>query len=93
MEILDTRPAVTDPQGPADRSTGRPDGVIEMKDVTFGYPGTDRPALRGLSFSARPGELLVITDPSGAGKSTVSKLLLRFYDPYDWSASWAGPVG
>lgn len=47
VEILDTRPAVTDPQGPADRSTGRPDGVIEMKDVTFGYPGTDCPALRG----------------------------------------------
>ncbi len=81
VEILDTRPAVADPKGSSDRSSGRPDGVIEVQDVSFRYPGTDREALQNLSFTANPGELVVITGPSGAGKSTVSKLLLRFYDP------------
>lgn len=79
IEILDVPPAVTDPRHPA--QTGRPDGTIEVRDVSFGYPGADAPALRGLSFTVHPGELVIVTGPSGAGKSTVTKLLLRFYDP------------
>ncbi|MFF4400392.1 ABC transporter ATP-binding protein [Streptomyces sp. NPDC001480] len=80
IEILDVRPAVTDPRhgGP---ETGRPDGTVEVRNVYFGYPGTEKPALKDLSFTVSPGELVIITGPSGAGKSTVSKLLLRFYDP------------
>ncbi|MGI5454649.1 ABC transporter ATP-binding protein [Streptomyces sp. CA-249302] len=80
VEILDTRPAVTDPAH-SGRQTGRPDGVVEMRDVSFRYPGAETTALMGLSFTAHPGELVILTGPSGAGKSTVSKLLLRFYDP------------
>ncbi|KUN80172.1 ABC transporter ATP-binding protein [Streptomyces griseoruber] len=80
IEILDVRPSVTDPRRVAD-PPGRPDGTVEVRDVSFRYPGADRQALEGLSFSVHPGELVIITGPSGAGKSTVSKLLLRFYDP------------
>ncbi|MEW2158577.1 ABC transporter ATP-binding protein [Streptomyces sp. NPDC007189] len=79
IEILDVRPSVADPRRPAD--TGRPDGTIEVRDVTFRYPGADSTALDDLSFTVSPGELVIVTGPSGAGKSTVSKLLLRFYDP------------
>ncbi|MFJ5968102.1 ABC transporter ATP-binding protein [Streptomyces sp. NPDC093060] len=79
IEILDVRPAVTDPRRGTE--TGRPDGTIEVRDVSFRYPGADRTALEGLSFTVSPGELVIVTGPSGAGKSTVSKLLLRFYDP------------
>lgn len=79
IEILDVRPSVADPRHPSD--TGRPDGTVEVRDVTFRYPGAEASALEGLSFSVRPGELVIVTGPSGAGKSTVSKLLLRFYDP------------
>nr|WP_203616112.1 ABC transporter ATP-binding protein [Streptomyces sp. SID13726] len=79
IEILDVRPAVADPRRPTD--AGRPDGRIDVRDATFRYPGTDTPALSGLSFTVHPGELVIVTGPSGAGKSTVSKLLLRFYDP------------
>ncbi|MEU6351788.1 ABC transporter ATP-binding protein [Streptomyces sp. NPDC047072] len=79
IEILDARPAVTDPRRPSD--TGRPDGRIDIQDVTFRYPGADTEALSRLSFTVHPGELVIVTGPSGAGKSTVSKLLLRFYDP------------
>ncbi|MFJ1974370.1 ABC transporter ATP-binding protein [Streptomyces sp. NPDC087903] len=79
IEILDVRPAVSDPRRASD--TGRPDGLIEVRDVSFRYPGADTVALEDLSFEVNPGELVIVTGPSGAGKSTVSKLLLRFYDP------------
>ncbi|MFD4877389.1 ABC transporter ATP-binding protein [Streptomyces sp. NPDC058420] len=79
IEILDVRPSVTDPA--RDSETGRPDGTVELRDVSFTYPGADRTALEGLSFTVNPGELVIVTGPSGAGKSTVSKMLLRFYDP------------
>ncbi|MER5428048.1 ABC transporter ATP-binding protein [Streptomyces sp. NPDC002588] len=81
VEILDARPAVSDPERPAHPPTGRPDGTIEVRDVSFRYPGTSATALDALSFTVRPGETVIITGPSGAGKSTLSKLLLRFYDP------------
>ncbi|MET8942364.1 ABC transporter ATP-binding protein [Streptomyces sp. NPDC004542] len=80
IEILDVRPAVTDP-GHGGARTGRPDGTVEVRNVCFGYPGTENAALKDVSFTVSPGELVIITGPSGAGKSTVSKLLLRFYDP------------
>ncbi|GAA4582596.1 ABC transporter ATP-binding protein [Planotetraspora phitsanulokensis] len=56
-------------------------GRIEFAGVHFTYPNRTRPTLAGLSFTARPGDLIVCTGPSGAGKSTIAKLLLRFYDP------------
>ncbi|MFI7403579.1 ABC transporter ATP-binding protein [Streptomyces sp. NPDC049541] len=79
IEILDVEPSVTDPRRGTE--TGRPDGAVEVRGVTFSYPGADTVALRDLSFTVSPGELVIVTGPSGAGKSTVSKLLLRFYDP------------
>ncbi|MEU6014529.1 ABC transporter ATP-binding protein [Streptomyces sp. NPDC047515] len=82
LEILDARPAVTDPavSVPAP-PRGRAFGELEAREVFFHYPGSTEPVLRNLSFTASPGELLVITGPSGAGKSTLAALLLRFYDP------------
>ncbi|MFF2408113.1 ABC transporter ATP-binding protein [Streptomyces sp. NPDC058092] len=82
LEILDARPAVTDPAAsvpapPRSRALGE----VEARQVLFHYPGSSEPVLRDLSFTASPGELLVITGPSGAGKSTLAALLLRFYDP------------
>ncbi|MFK4099753.1 ABC transporter ATP-binding protein [Streptomyces sp. NPDC019531] len=81
VEILDARPSVTDPAGATQRRTGRPDGTVELRNVSFRYPGTEGLALSDLSFTVHPGELVIITGPSGAGKSTLSKLLPRFYDP------------
>jgi len=59
-----------------------PRGEIAFRDVTFHYPS--RPAisaLNGVSFRVRPGERVAIVGPSGAGKTTIFALLLRFYDP------------
>src|SRR5204863_2754098 len=55
-------------------------GVLEFENVSFRYDGTDLDALSGVSFEVEPGETLALVGRSGAGKSTVAKLVLRFYD-------------
>ena len=82
LEILDSSPAVTDPDpAPTAPARARAVGRIEADRIGFHYPGGSEPVVRDLSFSAGPGELVVVTGPSGAGKSTLAALLLRFYDP------------
>jgi ATP-binding cassette subfamily B protein len=57
-----------------------PSGAVEFREVTFAYPGS-LPVLRGLSFSVRPGEKILIMGASGAGKSTILRLLKRTFQP------------
>lgn len=54
---------------------------IAFNNVSFVYPGTDRPALSNISFRLPAGQSLALVGRSGSGKSTVIKLLMRFYDP------------
>lgn len=56
-------------------------GRLEVRGLTFTYPGQDRPALRDVSFTLAAGEKLGLLGPVGAGKSTLLALCLRFYDP------------
>jgi ATP-binding cassette, subfamily B, bacterial len=56
-------------------------GAVDLVDVSFSYPGTDRPALADINLSVSPGETVALVGPTGAGKSTVVKLIARFYDP------------
>lgn len=63
----------------ADRRTI--EGRIEMQDVTFTYPGTDRPALQDVNLVVRPSTTVALVGPSGAGKTTLTNLVARFYDP------------
>jgi ATP-binding cassette subfamily B protein len=79
IELLDREPEVTD--RPDARSLGRARGLVELRDVSFTYPGRPRPALAGVDLRLEPGESLALTGPSGAGKSTLARLLLRFHDP------------
>jgi ATP-binding cassette subfamily B multidrug efflux pump len=77
-EVLDVIPDVTDPGSP--RDTGTAHGHVEFQDVTFQYPGAEEPALSGVSFAARPGEVTAIIGGTGSGKSTLAGLIPRFYD-------------
>ena len=56
-------------------------GRIEFKNVTFTYPGEERPAIEGVSFRIEPGEKVGIIGRIGSGKSTVLKLLMHLYEP------------
>ena len=69
-------PAAADPTPVPERLTGE----VELRSVTFRYPGTDRPALRDVSLRVAPGDTVALVGATGAGKSTLVKLLARFYD-------------
>ena len=56
-------------------------GQVEFDQVTFRYGSSDRPALTDVSFKIEPGQLAALVGPTGAGKTTVTNLLPRFYDP------------
>jgi subfamily B ATP-binding cassette protein MsbA len=57
----------------------RAQGQLSFSDVTFTYPGKAEPALKSVSFEAKPGQTLALVGRSGSGKSTISNLLIRFY--------------
>ncbi len=56
-------------------------GDIGFENVSFTYPGTDTPALREITLSVAAGQTVALVGPSGAGKTTLSNLVARFYDP------------
>ena len=81
VELLNSQDAVKDPESPVDL----PDpvqGYLKFDDVSFSYPA--RPgtkALQGVDLEIEPGETVAFVGPSGAGKTTIIQLLLRFFDP------------
>ncbi len=77
FEILDERPAIVD--RPAAIDLIDPSGRVELRDVTFSYVGK-APVLDGFSLVVEPGETVAVVGRTGSGKSTVARLLLRFYD-------------
>ncbi len=77
-EVLDTVPAITDPT-PAIEPI-RPTGLVQFDNVSFGYPGSERPVLEDLSFTLRPGETSAIIGGTGSGKTTLLNLIPRFFD-------------
>ena len=83
MEIFETEPEIQDRPGAIEARHVR--GDIRYEDVSFGYtPG--EPVLRNVSLEAGPGDVVAIVGPTGAGKTTLVNMLVRFYDP------WSGAI-
>jgi ABC-type multidrug transport system fused ATPase/permease subunit len=79
IELLEIQPQVQ--EAPHARPLDRGSGILEFENVSYRYPGSDRPAVEDFSMSVRPGALVAVVGPSGAGKSTLAKLAVRFVDP------------
>ncbi|WP_092629803.1 ABC transporter ATP-binding protein [Actinopolyspora mzabensis] len=78
-ELLRTRTSVPETERPA-TVPSELDGEVELRSVSFSYPATDEPALSEVSLRVAPGETVALVGATGAGKSTLVKLLARFYD-------------
>jgi ABC-type multidrug transport system fused ATPase/permease subunit len=79
VEVLDTEPAMAD--APGAPQLPQIAGKVEFDDVHFSYSQGSTEVLHGVSFKAEPGQTVALVGHTGAGKSTVVKLLARFYDP------------
>jgi ATP-binding cassette subfamily B protein len=80
LKILDTKPAIKQPEtGIILDPSVTPE--IEFQNVSFIYPNSDRMVLKNLSLKIRAGEKLALVGVNGSGKTTIVKLLCRFYDP------------
>ncbi len=77
-EVLSMETEIREPEEPVEPA--KPQGVVEFDHVTFHYPGAETPAVSDISFTAKPGDVTAIIGGIGSGKSTLIRLLLRFYD-------------
>ncbi len=90
IELLAVKPRITPPAEPRPLPDP-PIGSVELDNVTFRYPARPEvPALEDFSLRVEPGETVALVGPSGAGKTTVFQLLLRFYDPDHGAAKLDG---
>ena len=80
FEYLDVTPDITDAPDAVDLPSVDTGGRVALADVYFRYAEVSEYALRGVSLSADPGQLVALVGPSGAGKTTISYLIPRLYD-------------
>lgn len=80
FELIDTKPTITD-QKNAQKLNGSVAPTIEFQNVSFTYPGQSKPTFTDLSFTIKGGSHVALVGENGAGKTTIIKLLMRFYKP------------
>ncbi|HET9733026.1 MAG TPA: ABC transporter ATP-binding protein [Acidimicrobiales bacterium] len=87
-EILDASPSVTEPDKPVPLPAGG--GLVRFSDVRFAYGETTRPVLDGFNLAIAPGESVALVGSTGSGKTSVARLIPRFYDVAAGSVSIDG---
>ncbi|MGQ9596930.1 MAG: ABC transporter ATP-binding protein [Thermoproteota archaeon] len=80
FEILDTEPEVKEKPEATELKFVK--GAVSLRNVVFEYD-RDKPVLKGMSFEVKPGEKVALVGATGSGKSTIIKLIPRFYDPQE----------
>lgn len=88
-EVLDLEPTVRDPET-AEEFDESLRGVVEFKNVSFGYNEAENYVLSDISFTANKGKVTAIIGSTGSGKSTVANLIMRFYDVNKGAVLFAG---
>lgn len=82
-EVLHTEATIKDKEATLDDRLQEIKGVVRFENVSFRYPGADENALEGIDFTAKPGETTAIIGSTGCGKTTLVRLIPRFYDVTD----------
>jgi ATP-binding cassette, subfamily B, bacterial len=86
FQLLDLQPQIIDPISSQELpATGN---GLELKQLSFTYPGSEKPTLKQIDLQVRPGEMVVLVGENGAGKTTLGKLLSRLYDPTSGEILW-----
>lgn len=85
-EIMDTKPDLVYKDVPVQDLTG----AVEFDDVSFTYPGDDKPTLKHISFKVQPGEMIGIVGATGSGKSSMAQLIPRLFDPTEGTVKVGG---
>jgi ATP-binding cassette subfamily B protein len=85
--IIDAEPDVEESTNPTSLPSA---GDLVVENITFTYAGSAKPALDNVSVTLTAGTRLALVGPTGAGKSTLAKLMARLYDPQDGSVSFGG---
>lgn len=89
-EVLDCDPLVSDPADPVAVPEGAPAGELVFDDVTFRYPDAADPVVASVSFRTQPGHTTAIIGSTGSGKTTLVKLVPRFFDATEGTVSLDG---
>ncbi len=78
QEVVTATPSIGEPARPV--HAPEPTGTVEFRDVSFGYPGGEKPVLQELNFELLPGQTTAIIGGTGSGKTTLLNLIPRFFD-------------
>jgi ATP-binding cassette subfamily B protein len=90
LDLIDEPVELPDRPGAVVLDRGSVRGEIQLRDVSFSYPRSEEAVLEGISFTAPPGGMVALVGASGAGKTTLSNLVARFFDPTTGSITLDG---
>ncbi|MBI4783450.1 MAG: ABC transporter ATP-binding protein [Oscillatoriophycideae cyanobacterium NC_groundwater_1537_Pr4_S-0.65um_50_18] len=90
FQLLDLQPELRSGDRPMRVTAQVAQPGVQLQDLSFSYPGSDKRILNQINLTIRPGEMVALVGENGAGKTTLAKLLCRLYDPTEGKIAWNG---